>query len=615
MQASLRLDENAAGESLPERRFGAVLAADVVGYTRLMHADETGTHLRLMEIRDQVIGPSVRVHGGRVVKSTGDGVLAEFPTALPALACALGIQREMFERNTKTSAEKTILFRIGLNAGRLIIEHDDIYGDDVNIAARLESISPPGGICASQAFFDQVQDRLTFALDDFGEHDLKNLAERVRAFGLTAPAVAALPEDGYVLQRAEETRPARSIQLLTRAARRLSIAVMPFANLSGDPDQDYFADGIVEDIITGLSRFRSLFVIARNSSFTYKGKVIDPRRISLELGARYLVQGGIQRAGKTIRITAQLIDTASAGHLWADRFDGDLSDVFSLQDMVTERVVTAIEPKVLASEIERARHKPAESLDAYDYYLRALPLRLALTAKANEDALVLLQRAIALDPGYAPALAHASACYLARRDQGWTTLTAEDVAEGLRLARAAVDTDSDDPVALCLGGHTLAGLTNDFQAGLAWIDRAVRLNQNYAEGWMRSAMVRVYANDLEAAIEHAERAMILNPVDPKIYHPLCAQGYAYLFQGMNEQAALVARRALLGRQKPEMAYRILITALGSLGERNQMLTVGRMFAEQKPDFRISAWRNRSAFTSDTRLDTMECCLREAGLPN
>jgi adenylate cyclase len=578
-----------------------------------MNEDEAGTYARLSALTGEVLDFQVRLIGGRVVKSAGDGILAEFPTALQAIVCAVEIQRAILTKNLDVPKRKQIIFRIGLNLDSVIVATNDIFGDGVNIAVRLEGIAPPGGICFSHAVCDKIASIFPLSITDLGNQSVRNIARPIHAFCLTSSEILRLSEDQHYQAIRDQQVSCSNIGLSSRD-RRFAVAVMPFENVGGVRTKEYFVDGIVEDIITALSQFRSLFVIARDSSFAYKNRRTDPRRIASELDVRYLVQGGIQHSDSHLRISARLIDATSAINIWAENFDGDISDIFTLQDKISQRVAATIEPKILAREIERARRKPTGNLDAYDYFLQALPFRLALTSNAGERALALLYKAIDLDPSFAPALAHASACYLAKRDQGWAILTSDEEKEALRLARAAIEADMDDPVALCLGGHTIAGLTGEYLSGLAWIDRALQLNRNYAEAWMRSSMVRVYANDLRLAIAHSERAIELSPLDIKLYHPLCAQAYAYLFLGDYDDAISAARHALLGKQRPEMAYRILITAFSQLGRSEEARAAATELLGQNPAFTVSAWRARSRFNSDQRLDIMHTALRKNGLP-
>ncbi|MGO9686910.1 MAG: Fic family protein [Beijerinckiaceae bacterium] len=335
-----------------ERRLTAILAADIAGYSRLMGADEEGTLAALKNLRKSLIEPKISQHNGRMVKTTGDGALVEFASAVDAVRCALDIQREMAERNAAIAQDRRIEFRIGINVGDIIIDEGDIYGDGVNIAARLETLARPGMICLSDNAYRHIKGKLPLVVTDMGEQQLKNIAQPVRVFSVRLDGAAA--------------RPALALP------DRPSIAVLPFQNMSGDPEQDYFADGMVEDIITALSRMRWLFVIARNSSFTYKGRAVDVKQVGRELGVRYVLEGSVRKAANRVRITGQLVDAATGAHLWADRFDGALEDIFDLQDQVTASVVTAIAPKLERAEIERAKRKPTESLDAYDYYLRGL---------------------------------------------------------------------------------------------------------------------------------------------------------------------------------------------------------------------------------------------------
>ncbi len=368
-----------------ERRLTAILAADVAGYSRLTGIDEEGTHARLKEHLRVVVDPCIARHRGRIVKNTGDGLLAEFGSVVDALRCALHVQRGMAECNKSLPAESRIEFRIGINLGDVILDAGDIFGDGVNVAARIEALAEPGGICLSDDAQRLVRGKLDVAFEDAGEQRLKNIASPVRVYRVRPAGKAAA---------AAAPRPALALP------DKPSIAVLPFQNLSGDPEQEYFADGIVEDIITALSRFRNLFVISRNSSFTYKGRAVDVKQVGRELGVRYVLEGSVRKAASRVRITAQLIDAATGGHLWADRFDGALENIFELQDQVTERVVGAIAPKLEQAEIERAKRKPTGSLDAYDYYLRAHATIHPWTRAGNEEALKLFYRAIELDPGF-----------------------------------------------------------------------------------------------------------------------------------------------------------------------------------------------------------------------
>jgi len=341
-----------------ERRLVAILAADVVGYSRLMGADEAGTLARLKALRRELVQPEITAHKGRTVKLTGDGLLAEFPSVVKAVQCAATIQEEILDREPDLPDEHRIRLRIGVNLGDVIVEGLDIYGDGVNVAARLEALAEPGGICISGAAFDAVEGKLHFSFKDIGAQQVKNIAKTVRVYRLTTSQN----------HKASSAHPTQSLPLPDKP----SIAVLPFANMSGDPDQDYFADGMTEEIITALSRLRWLFVIARNSSFTYKGRAVDVRQVGRELGVRYVLDGSVRKAGMRMRITGELIDASTGAQLWSDRFEGGLEDIFDLQDMVTARVIGAIAPKLELAEIERAMRKPTKSLSAYEYYLRGM---------------------------------------------------------------------------------------------------------------------------------------------------------------------------------------------------------------------------------------------------
>jgi TolB-like protein/class 3 adenylate cyclase len=373
-----RLWEGTLSGDRVQRRLAAILAADVAGYSRLMGQDEAGTLARLRTHRRELIDPSIAEHKGRIVKTTGDGMLIEFPSVVEAVSCAVAMQRGMVERNAGTAEDQRIKFRVGVNVGDIIVEDEDIFGDGVNIAARLESLAEPGGICISRVVRDQIRDKLPHAFEDMGEQSLKNIARPVRVYGLIAQHPTELP-------------PALPLP------EKPSIAVLPFANMSGDPEQEYFVDGMVEEIITALSHIRWLFVIARNSSFTYKGQPVDVKQVGRELGVRYVLEGSVRKSGNRVRITGQLIDATTGRHLWADRFDGSLEDVFDLQDKVASNVAGVIEPALQAAETARSAGRPAADLTAYDLYLRGYAMIIS-SLRRIPDALRLMEQAIARDP-------------------------------------------------------------------------------------------------------------------------------------------------------------------------------------------------------------------------
>jgi adenylate cyclase len=574
----------------------------------MRNIDEAGAGFDVTRHRRQLIEPTIVTNGGRVVCFSSDGLLAEFPSALSAVFCAIAIQRGCLAHGKQADGE--IMFRIGINVGDIVVDEEDLSSDEVTIATALEALSEAGAICLSRAVFDSVQKHFQTKFDELGYQQVQSMAGPIQVYSLSTRAIATLsgspplptpiPKSGHLV-----ATPAGVV-------RRLSIAVMPFINLSADAAQDYFADGVVEDIITALSGFRDLFVIARNSCFAFKHRDVEPREVAEKLGVRYLVEGSIRRDNSRVRITAKLIEAFSSATIWAGQFDREMIDIIDLQDQLARQIVTAIEPRLRAAEIERARRKPAASLDAYDYYLRALQFRESLSAEGVEEALQLLSQALALDPNYAPALALTSIYYAAKYDQGRSNPA--EIRKAIRLARAAIEQDIDDPIALCLGGHVLAGLGGDLTGGLAYIERALRINPSYAEAWARSAIVRLQLNDPNKVIEHANRAIELNPIDPLVYLPLCAKGYADLFCGRFEQAAASARRALEGKRRPEMAYPILVAASDHLNWIDQMRDAAHKLRAHFPEFRINTWQARMLATESHRQMIAES-LRKAGLPD
>jgi adenylate cyclase len=430
-----------------KRKLAAILAADIAGYSRLMGADEAGTLARLKEYRRELIDPKTKQYRGRVVKTTGDGILIEFPSVVNAVSGAIDVQQGMRQRNADVPPEKRIEFRIGVNLGDVIIDGRDLYGDGVKIAARLEGLAEPGCICISQTVLNHARGKIAFDVEDLGEQDLKNIAQSVHVYNIVVD-----PARRGTMSRAQ----APALALPDKP----SIAVLPFQNMSGDPQQEYFTDGMVEEIITALSRMRWLFVIARNSSFTYKGRMVDVKQVGRELGVRYVLEGSVRKAANRLRITGQLIDASTGVHLWADRFDGGIEDVFDLQDDVTSCVIGAIAPKLEQAEIERAKRKPTESLDAYDYYLRGMASVYGSTKESLGEALRLFYKAIELDPDFASAYGVAAWCYFWRLVNGWMTNRVQEITEASRLAGRAAELGKDDAVALSFSaGLRLASLS------------------------------------------------------------------------------------------------------------------------------------------------------------
>jgi adenylate cyclase len=475
-----------------ERRLAAILAADIAGYSRLMGADEEGTLARLKAHRRELIDPSVSEHRGRIVNTTGDGILIEFPSVIEAISCAVAVQRGMVERNARTPEEKGITFRVGVNLGDIIVEDDDIHGDGVNIAARLQAIAEPGGICISEDVFRQVRGKVDAGFADIGEQSLKNIARPLRVYRVVPP------------QSAEARVPALPLP------DKPSIAVLSFGNMSGDPEQEYFVDGMVEEIITALSRIRWLFVLARNSSFTYKGQAVDVKQVGRELGVRYVLEGSVRKSGQRVRITGQLIDAMTGAHLWADRFDGLLEDVFDLQDKVASSVAGVIEPALQAAETARSAGRPTNDLTAYDLYLRGCAMYLA-SARQIPEALRLLEQAIARDPRYGLALAYAATCCYRLLLDDRSEDPAADRLKGTDFARRALEVAGDDPGILANAANALAYFGEDIGAMMALVDRALALNPNYARGWHISGILRRWAGQPDVTIEHVEAALRLSP--------------------------------------------------------------------------------------------------------
>ena len=576
------------------RRLAAILVADVVGYSRLMEADEAGTLAALKERRTAILQPVVKDHGGRVVKLMGDGVLVEFASAVKAVEAALELQKKFAAANESAPEGRHVVLRIGINLGDVIGEGTDIYGDGVNVAARLEALAEPGGICISTKINEELRGRIDASFEDMGERNLRNIAHPVRVYGWRAGAAAQEP----------------ALQLPNRP----SIAVLAFQNLSGDPEQEYFADGMVEEIITALSRMKWLFVIARNSSFAYKGRAVDVKQIGRELGVRYILEGSVRKGGSRVRIAGQLIDAATGVHIWADRFDGALEDIFDLQDKVAESVVGAIAPKLEQAEIQRSARKPTGSLDAYDCYLRGLAALPVLTLDANNEALRMFGRAIEIDPGFASAYGLAARCYGQRKTSGWMADPAKEIAEAARLARRATELGGNDAVALCTAGFALAYVVGRVEDGDALIDQALALNSNLAWAWYFSGWAKVYLGEAGMALERTTHALRLSPQDPHIYHMLAAVAYAHFISGRDNEALSWAKKALRARPDFQSAMRIFAASSALTGLQQQAESEATRLRELNPALRISNLQDFIPLQKRNDLARLAEGLRRAGLP-
>ena len=588
-------------EDRVERRLAAILAGDVASYSRLMGVDEEGTLRQLKAHRRELVDPKITEHRGRIVKTTGDGMLVEFVSVVDAVRCAVDIQRGMVERNLEVPRDRRIEFRIGINVGDIISDTNDIYGDGVNVAARLEALSAPGGICVSRVVHDQVRDKLSFAFEDIGEQIVKNIARPIAVHRI-------------VVDSGQRQTPSRSPEKELVLPDKPSIAVLPFQNMSGDPEQEYFTDGIVEEIITALSRMRWLFVIARNSSFTYKGRSVDVKQVGRELGVRYVLEGSVRKAANRLRITGQLIDTATGSHLWADRFDGGIEDVFELQDRITASVIGAIAPKLEQAEIERAKRKPTESLDAYDYYLRGLASLYRWTKEGVSEALQQLNKAIELDPEFASAYGVAAWCYFWRRVNGWMTDRAQETAEAIRLANRAAELGKDDAVALTFGGLALGYVGAAVETGVTLIDRALTLNPNMAAAWSASGVLHAFLGHQDLAIERLERAMRLSPLDPLMYLRLTYAGMAHFLAGRYDEAAALGEQACQERPNFLAAIRVAAVSNAYAGRLDRARAYVERALELDPDLRISNLKDRFGRMRPEDFAMYVEGLRKAGLP-
>ena len=523
------------------------MSADVVGYSHLMGMDEAGTLSRLNALRRELIDPAIAGYSGRIVKLMGDGALVEFASAVDAVACAIEIQRQLREHDARGSEVDSIRFRIGINVGDIIIEGEDILGDGVNIAARIEGVAEPGGISISEDVWRQVQGKVAANFVDAGEQSLKNIARPVRVYRVELGKQSAAEPAAPTLPLPDKP----------------SIAVLPFQNMSGDPEQEYFTDGMVEDIITGLSRIKWLFVIARNSTFTYKNRAIDVKQVGRELGVRYVLEGSVRRVADRIRITGQLIDAVSGAHVWAERYDRKSNDIFALQDEITLSVVGAIEPSLRLAEIERVKRKRPDSLDAYDLVLQAQPDVFSGMPDRATKALALLDRALALNSNYALAHAFAAMCYHNRFLRAG--LHEQDRTASIHHAQAAMAYGQDDALALTFAGFSIGMDANDRNSAFAAFDAALALSPSSALTYYCGSAILGWGGEAERAIEWAECGIRLSPFDPWRFAAYHALTLGHFHRGRYQEAADSAYKAVQANPGHSISRMLLAAPLAKLG--------------------------------------------------
>jgi TolB-like protein/class 3 adenylate cyclase len=571
-----------------ERKLAAIFAADVEGYSRLMGLDEVGT-LRTLTAYRVIIDYLIASHHGRIFNTAGDSLVADFASAVDAVQCAVAVQDALGKENADRPAGEQMRLRIGIHVGDIIVQGDNLFGDAVNIAARLEALAEPGGICISGAVRDHIGTNLPVAFVDLGPQQVKNIIQPIRAYrigGETTPTIP--PVVGSSLPLPDKP----------------SIAVLPFQNMSGDPEQGYFADGMVEEIITALSRIRWLFVIARNSSFTYKGQAVDVKQVGRELGVRYVLEGSVRKAGGRVRITAQLIEAQSSSHLWADRFDGSLEDIFELQDNVAISVAGVIEPTLQVAEIRISAGRPTNDLTAYDLYLRAFSHTSTWEKGEIITALDLLRRGIERDPRYGPALALAAFCHFNLHVNGWTSDAELNRREGIDLCRQALRVTSDDPNVLGWTAHTLAYFGEDIDAAIELIDRALLINPSFAHGYLISGTLRLWAGQPELAIGHFETSLRLSPHTRR--GCTMSMGMGHFFAYRFEEAAAMLLRSLQERPGWAPTYRFLAACYAHMGRLDEARETIERLKTVTPVVVPNAmhWRNpehRELFLSGLRL--------------
>jgi adenylate cyclase len=579
-----------------ERKLAALLVADVAGYVRLMEADEEAIHHRLVEMRHKIIDPAIAASRGRVVKNTGDGFLAVFDSVLECCRCAVEVQRMIAASEAAQSAATRITFRIGVNFSEVIVEEGDIFGEGVNIAARLQHFAPPGGIAIPLAVRDQIGNRLGLPIIDLGELQLKNVSRPVRAFAVHVQEAAAATVD------------------VALPVGKPSIAVLPFRSPQSEADADYFATGIAEDIVGALSGLQELMVISHGSTIGYRGAGVDPRTVRRDLGVRYVLAGSLRRKPGRLRIFAELSDTETGAVVWTENFDGVAADLFDLQDQIASQIVTTIAPHVREAELKRTLRKRPDSMDAYDHTLQALDLMYRLNLDDFNRARQLLQRAMELDPGYAKAYAMAAKWHGLTFGQGWSSEPDKDAAETDRLATAAILRDSNDALALALCGHHKAFLFRDYDRAISLFDRALAASPNSAMAWTLSSPTYSYIGDGASAIARAERGLRLSPLDPHAFWYQTTLTLAYYAKG--DYAAAAEWGSKVAAMKPTFTanLRFLAASLAALGRSGDGQHVADMLMQVEPKFRVGPFATRYAFKDEARRQLFAEHLRLSGLP-
>ena len=589
------------------RKIAAILAADVVGFSRLTGADEDRTLARLRALRSDLIDPTITVHHGRVVKRTGDGALVEFRSVVDAVRCAIEVQNGMVERNAGVPADRRIEFRIGIHLGDVVEESDgDLMGDGVNIAARLEGIARPGAICLSEDAYRQVKARLDLQVSDLGATQLKNIAEPIRVYALQVGLPAQANPAAPVKAKSEEKQPARSA-----LPDKPSIAVLPFANMSGDAEQEYFADGISEDIITALSKLAQLFVIARNSSFTFKGKNVHIGEVGKSLGVRYVLEGSVRKSGNKVRITSQLIDATTGGHLWAERFDRDLTDIFAVQDDVTSQIVAALALNLTKSDRQRLATEHTDNLEAYDCFLRGRELWRRQGKETNLKARELLQRATELDPNFGPAYAFLAAALANDYVSGWSASPTQSLEQSHEAARRAVALDDGYP-----DSHVALALANLWMRrhdeAIREAESAIALNPNFAEGHAFLGLCLHYVGRSEEALGCFDRAMALDPYFPDMW--LHGQAQAAYQLGRYPEAVDLLKRRILRNPETDASRVLLAASYGQMGLIEEAREAWREALRVNPDYSLEQRRKVLPYKNPDDFERVVEGSRKAGLP-